>query len=140
LDLESTVLLGTHHEQQHQELVLTDLKHAFANHPEPPTHGPAQTLTRERGRPWDGSFRLFEGGLTDVGHGGRGFAFDNEQPRHRVFVAPFRLATGLVSSGQCLEFVEDGGYRNSALWLADGWDRVQRERWQAPLYWRRESD
>jgi ergothioneine biosynthesis protein EgtB len=81
-----------------------------------------------------------DGGLIDIGHGGDGFAFDNESPRHRTYLHPFALATRLVTCGEYLEFIEDGGYERPELWLSDGWDAMRQHDWQAPLYWRRAGD
>ena len=127
------VRLGIAHEQQHQELILTDLKHAFALNPLHPAY-----RRRERGDPSEAApagFHRFAGGLTPIGHSGRAFAFDNETPRHRVFLAPFQLADRLVSNAEWREFIDDGGYREPRLWLAEGWDLVQREDWRRPIYW-----
>jgi ergothioneine biosynthesis protein EgtB len=81
------------------------------------------------------NWRTYEGGMAEIGHAGEGFAFDNEGPRHQTFVQPFRIADRLVTNGEWLEFMADGGYRTPILWLADGWSVVQRDGWQAPLYW-----
>ena len=128
--------LGLHHEQQHQELILTDLKHAFAQNPLRPAYEVvAATSPRTAPRqPWVEIGG--DGGVHDLGcDPAGGFAFDNEGPRHRAYVAPFRLASCLVTAGEWLAFVEDGGYRTPALWLSDGWTAVQTEGWAAPLYW-----
>jgi len=136
-DLAFVVELGLHHEQQHQELILTDLKHAFAQNPLEPVyaarpHGEDAPVTVPPLR-WVG----FGGGLVEIGHAGSGFAFDNEGPRHRVFVEPFRLASRLVTAGEWLEFMDAGGYREPSLWLSDGWDACQKGDWEAPAYHRR---
>jgi len=125
--------LGIAHEQQHQELILQDLKHAFSLNPLRPAYRRRDRIDPCRARPM--RFNRFAGGLAPVGHAGRAFAFDNETPRHRVFLEPFQLADRLVTNGDWLEFVRDGGYREPRLWLADGWDVVQREGWQRPIYW-----
>ena len=125
--------LGLNHEQQHQELLLTDIKHLLYANPLRPAY------TRHTAvRPYDSialEFEHFSGGLVEIGHAGRGFAFDNEMPRHRVYLTPFRLANRLVTNGEYSAFVEAGGYREPAHWLSDGWATVQREGWRAPLYW-----
>jgi ergothioneine biosynthesis protein EgtB len=129
--------LGLQHEQQHQELILTDLKHHFWRNPLRPAY-------RERGRaprsvhPRKG-FAAFEPGRASVGHDGASFSYDNERPRHAVWLEPFELALQPVANGDYLRFIDDGGYRRPEFWLADGWDIVQRERWEAPLYWVREA-
>ena len=126
------VELGLNHEQQHQELILTDLKHALWSMPLRPERaswpravGGAPTL----------EWIAFEGGIHAVGHAGEGFAFDNEGPRHDVLLQPFRLASRLVTNGEYLEFMEDHGYTRPELWLSDGWDTVCAQQWTAPLYW-----
>ncbi|MGH8136984.1 MAG: ergothioneine biosynthesis protein EgtB [Steroidobacteraceae bacterium] len=126
-------LLGLHHEQQHQELLLTDLKHLFSCNPLLPAYkaGPAAASHGSCGL----SFTDFNGGLIDIGHAGAGFCFDNELPRHRAYTEPFRLASRAVTNGEFLEFVRSGGYENAAHWLSDGWSTAQREGWRHPLYW-----
>ena len=130
--------LGIHHEQQHQELILTDIKHAFSGNP----LRPAYLAPRPRANPPPlPPLRFFEheGGLYETGHEGDGFAFDNERPRHPVHLAGFALASRPVSCGEYLAFMEDGGYQRPELWLSDGWDTVGREGWRAPAYWEREA-
>ena len=129
--------LGLHHERQHQELLLTDLKYSFNLNPlKPAYHTPAvaeEISAIEDAYPWC----TFEGGLVDIGaSGNNGFAFDNEMPRHQQYVAPYALAQRPVSNGDFLAFLEDDGYRRAEFWLADGWDLIQREKLSAPLYWR----
>jgi ergothioneine biosynthesis protein EgtB len=126
--------LGIAHEQQHQELLLTDIKHALFQNPLGPAmwdHLPTPPL-KGRGCEW----HEHPGGIALVGHDGEGFAFDNEGPRHRVLLEPFALAGRLVTNGQWDEFIADGGYSAASLWLSDGWAWVQREGIEAPLYWR----
>jgi ergothioneine biosynthesis protein EgtB len=125
--------LGLQHEQQHQELLLTDLQHAFSMNPLKPVYSERGTQLAPAPEPQ--RYAAFEGGVQQIGFAGDGFAFDNERPRHRVFVEPFELATRLVTAGEYGEFIEDGGYRRPELWLSDGWAAVQSEGWQAPLYW-----
>ncbi|HEY8068343.1 MAG TPA: ergothioneine biosynthesis protein EgtB [Burkholderiales bacterium] len=133
--LSALVDLGTHHEQQHQELVLTDLKHLLSRSPLKPAYQRPWPLTqvRARVRGWID----YAGGPHDVGYDGKGFFFDNETPRHRTWAAPFRIATHPVTHGDFIEFVEDGGYRRPELWLSAGWDTVNAQGWQAPGYWER---
>ncbi|WP_047197819.1 ergothioneine biosynthesis protein EgtB [Caldimonas brevitalea] len=133
-DLLALVELGVHHEQQHQELILTDLKHHLSRNPLWPAYRPSPA--RPAGLSSPGlQFVRFEGGMAEVGHRGRGFAFDNELPRHRCWLAPFEIASRLVTNGEYLAFIEDGGYARPELWLSEGWDLRSREGWQAPLYW-----
>lgn len=127
------VALGLAHEQQHQELLLTDIKHAFSKHPFAPAYQPPQSFSREEPPALD--FVDFAGGIVEIGHDGHGFAFDNEGPRHLTLLSPYRLATRPVTCGDYLAFMADGGYARPDFWLSDGWALVQREGWQAPLYW-----
>ncbi|MGZ3405112.1 MAG: ergothioneine biosynthesis protein EgtB [Polyangia bacterium] len=128
--------LGLHHEQQHQELMLTDLKHLFALNPLEPVY---------RAAPVDDAaaaplvWLRFAEAVREIGDAGGGFAFDNERPRHRTLVHPFRFASRLVTAGEYAAFIADRGYQRPELWLSDGWTTVQRENWQAPLYWRNDG-
>ncbi len=132
------VELGINHEQQHQELVLTDLKHLLSRNPLRPAYRKKWPLTPVRARKprWLG----FEGGVHLIGHEGPEFAFDNEAPRHRVFLHDFEIASHPVTHGDFIAFIADGGYRRPELWLSLGWDEVQAKGWQAPLYWERQGD
>lgn len=127
------VELGLNHEQQHQELLLMDAKHLLSLNPLRPAYAPAKRSEVESTAPLQ--WLHFKGGLTETGHDGQGFAFDNEGPRHRVWVEPFALASRLVTCGEFSAFVEDGGYRRPEFWLSAGWDCVSQRAWQAPLYW-----
>jgi ergothioneine biosynthesis protein EgtB len=126
--------IGLHHEQQHQELMLTDILHAFAQNPTAPAYDAGWRPPDTRGNA--GSFLELAQGIHTVGHDGQGFAFDNERPAHRALVGPVRIARDLVTNGQWLEFMRDGGYRTPSLWLSDGWATVESEGWTAPGYWR----
>ena len=126
--------VGLNHEQQHQELILMDAKHVLSLNPLEPVYRAAETSTAKAPSL---SWFDFPAGLRHIGHDGPGFAFDNERPRHPVYVAAFGLAARLVTNREYLGFVEDGGYMQPAPWLADGWATVQQEAWEAPLYWRR---
>jgi ergothioneine biosynthesis protein EgtB len=139
--------LGINHEEQHQELLLTDILNAFFTNPLRPVYleqPPEEEIPvpkskkQAQGRQALG-FQAFEGGLHDIGHDGQGFCFDNEQPRHRVWLEPYSLARRLVTCGEFAEFMADGGYRRPEFWLSDGWMAVQRNGWRAPLYWTSES-
>ena len=131
--LRSLVELGLQHEQQHQELLLTDILHVFAQNPLLPAYAPFRPCKADAA---PAEWIAFDGGLTEVGHDGSGFAFDNEMPRHEVLLPPFRLMNRLVTNREWLAFIADGGYRTPRHWLADGWKCAQTDGWQAPLYWR----
>lgn len=140
--LEPIVILGLHHEQQHQELLLTDLKHAFSFNPIQPSYTGRTAVTD----PAPGEGRASElprvslaGGVVRAGHQGAGFCFDNELPNHETFIHDFRISASPVSNGSFCEFIREGGYSRAGLWLSDGWDAVQAGSWDAPLYWTRED-
>ncbi|HEY1246808.1 MAG TPA: ergothioneine biosynthesis protein EgtB, partial [Hyphomicrobiaceae bacterium] len=126
--------IGINHEQQHQELLLTDILALFAANPLRPAY---RALLPHRVAPEPGPAGWVDlaGGIARIGHGGDGFAWDNEAPRHEALVHPFRLADRLITNGEWLAFMADGGYTAAEHWLADGWATVNREGWQAPLYW-----
>jgi ergothioneine biosynthesis protein EgtB len=135
--LADLVVLGLQHEQQHQELLLTDIKHLFSRNPLAPAYGPAPLAAQGLAAL---SWHDYPGGLVEIGHAGRDFCFDNETPRHRIFLEAYRLAARLVSNGEYLKFVEAGGYDEPRHWLAEGWDWRIAERREHPLYWRRGAD
>jgi ergothioneine biosynthesis protein EgtB len=126
--------LGLNHEEQHQELLLTDILHAFFTNPLRPKYLDAPIRTGAV-PPGPLQFLRFEGGMHEAGHAGDTFCFDNERPRHRLWLEPYTLAERLITCGEYLEFMEDGGYRRPELWLSDGWNAVQNNKWSAPLYW-----
>jgi ergothioneine biosynthesis protein EgtB len=132
------VELGLHHEQQHQELLVTDIKHVLWTNPLRPTYRTIPTAPAAATRPID--WMAYDGGVQSIGHTGDGFAFDNEGPRHRVFLEPYRLASRLVTNGEYLDFIEDGGYRRPELWLSAGLATVRDRGWEGPLYWERDGD
>ncbi|MGO4381055.1 ergothioneine biosynthesis protein EgtB [Pseudoduganella sp. RAF53_2] len=132
-ELASLITLGLQHEQQHQELMLTDVKHLLAQNPLMPAYRADAASAPVPAGPM--GWQAYEGGLSNIGYGGDGFCFDNELPRHRAYVAPFELSSRLVSNGEYLAFVEAGGYRDPSLWLAEGWDWVNTQRLSAPIYW-----
>ncbi|HHH10591.1 MAG TPA: ergothioneine biosynthesis protein EgtB [Sorangium sp.] len=129
------IILGLNHEQQHQELLLTDIKHALAQNPTFPAYLPATASTTSAAVEAPLRWHSFDGGMVDIGHHGDSFCFDNERPRHRTYLPPFTLASRLVTSADWQAFIRDGGYTRHALWLSDGWDWVQRHGITAPLYW-----
>jgi ergothioneine biosynthesis protein EgtB len=133
--------LGANHEEQHQELLLTDIKHAFFTNPLRPVYKPGQVFgagANHASLPL--SFQSFEGGLVEAGHSGDSFCFDNELPRHRVWLEPFKLANRLVTCGEFAAFMADGGYSKPELWLSAGWNWVKENKIRAPLYWTSEND
>lgn len=133
------MVLGLNHEQQHQELILTDLKHLFAANPVRPAYrGRVPDLTADEPPPT--RWLDYGGGLGEIGFDGADFAFDNESPRHKVYTAPYRLAGRLVTNGEYLRFVEDRGYERPEFWLSDGWNACQTQGWTSPLYWEKGED
>jgi ergothioneine biosynthesis protein EgtB len=136
-DVLELVELGLNHEQQHQELILTDIKHALWSSPLRPEpvadRGPRVSAPRM-------SWTEIDGGVHAVGHEGSGFAFDNESPRHEVLLQSFRIASRPVTNAEYLEFMQEDGYHRPELWLSDGWDTVCAQHWDAPLYWERHDD
>src|SRR5262245_30014810 len=132
------VELGFQHEQQHQELILMDIKHVFSMNPLLPAYQAPRPQIRGPATPH--SWVEFAGGLVEIGHRGSAFAFDNETPRHKVWLEPFRLATRSVSCGEYRGFIEAGGYQKPEFWLSDGWAMVRERDWQSPLYWSCEND
>jgi ergothioneine biosynthesis protein EgtB len=132
-DATAMIELGLHHEQQHQELLLMDIKHVLHCNPTDPAYTDERPVQQRTSPP---AFVDVTGGDVEIGHDGDDFAFDNEGPRHVVHLEPFRLQDRLVTAGEWLEFIADGGYRSPSLWLSDGWHAVQEHGWEAPLYWR----
>ena len=135
----TVIELGMHHEEQHQELLLLDIKHVLSMNP---AIGPAY-IERESAATTDPgpvSFLAFDGGTVEVGATGDGFSFDHEGPRHETRIYPFALADRLVTAGEWMDFIDDGGYQRPEFWKSDGWHRAQSDGWDAPLYWRRSPD
>lgn len=133
--------LGLHHEQQHQELLLTDILHALSLNPLAPAYQP-EALARPAPEPMGNTppWHPIPGGVHRIGHGGDTFAFDNETPAHEVLLQDAFIGAALVTQGDYLDFMADGGYRQARLWLSDGWALVQSQGWQAPLYWHQDRD
>jgi len=129
--------IGLNHEQQHQELILTDILHAFAQNPTAPVYDPAWRMPMAHGG--GQNFVPLPSGIHAIGHDGDGFSFDNETPRHEVLLHEASIGRGLVTNAQWLEFIADGGYSSPSLWLSDGWTHVQNEGWEAPGYWRQDD-
>jgi ergothioneine biosynthesis protein EgtB len=137
--LAELITLGLHHEQQHQELLLMDIKHVLARNPLHPVYL-SGVPTGPRGHAPKAGWLEHDGGPVELGHDGQGFGFDNEFPRHTVYLTPFGLADRPVTCGEWMAFMEDDGYRRPEFWLSDGWAVVNSQRWDAPLYWSRDPD
>jgi ergothioneine biosynthesis protein EgtB len=133
-ELAELVELGLHHEQQHQELLVTDIKYIFASNPLLPTYTSNRALSPDRPTP-NVHFKAFEGGMVEIGATGDRFAYDNEFPRHQTFLHDFALMDRLITCGEYLEFIEDGGYHTVDLWLSNAWDVINSRRWDKPLFW-----
>ncbi|MEB0043323.1 ergothioneine biosynthesis protein EgtB [Pseudomonas sp. MH10] len=135
-EMSDLIELGLSHEEQHQELLLMDILHLFSISSLKPAYDPrwAKDISGRRGQ-----FKPLKGGLTDIGHKGQGFAFDNEGPRHTTFLQSFEISDRLVTNGEWLAFMADGGYSKVGLWLADGWATVQAEGWNSPVYWQHDE-
>jgi ergothioneine biosynthesis protein EgtB len=125
--------LGLNHEQQHQELLVYDIKYVFANNPLRPVYQRARARAAEIVP--NSEFIEFKGGIVEIGHTGDGFAWDNEMPAHHVLLNDYKLQNRLVTNGEYLQFINDGGYEDFRHWLSDGWFVVQQQGWQSPLYW-----
>ena len=133
-DIETILILGIHHEQQHQELLVTDIKHVFAQNPLYPVFRKRQVGIAPL-KPAPITFLDFEETTAEIGHDGQGFAYDNEGPGHRALVPAFSLASRPVTNGEYVAFINDDGYTRPEFWLSLGWMTVNEQRWQAPLYW-----
>ena len=132
--MEPVLILGLHHEQQHQELLVTDIKNVFAQNPLYPVYRERDS-TPERRSISPAQFVNFEESMVEIGHDGRGFSYDNEGPQHRAFVPACSLASRPVTNGEYLAFIESGAYARPEFWLSLGWNTVNEQRWTAPLYW-----
>lgn len=136
-EVKQRTALGVNHEQQHQELLLTDIKHIFASNPLKPRY---RELAYPQGDAPEVAWYPYQGGVQSIGHSAGTFAYDNEGPKHKVYIDDFQLASRPVTNGEMMDFINDGAYRNSALWLSDAWTTVCNEQWQAPLYWEKHND
>ena len=139
-EIEPILTLGLNHEQQHQELLLTDLKHALALNPLQPAYIDEEIESEPTLQSEPMSWLEHSGGLFSIGHDGVGFSFDNESPRHKVLVTPHSVASRCITVGEYLQFMESGGYTNPMYWLSDGWAERSKQGWDSPLYWRHEAD
>ena len=137
-DVLRLIELGIHHEQQHQELLITDIKHAFSRNPLYPKYKeptPVKGLSLSKS-----DWLIHPGGLVEIGYSGEKFIFDAEGPRHKVWLEPFCLAKNPVSNREYIDFIEDGGYKKAEFWLSDGWTFCQKENWESPMYWYKNGD
>ena len=139
-DVEPVLVLGLNHEQQHQELLITDIKHVFAQNPLYPVFEPAREEKRQATRVAQQKFIEFDEAMVTIGHSGAAFSYDNEGPQHRTFVPAFSLSNRPVTNGEYLAFIDAGGYTRPEFWLSLGWTTVQEQRWHAPLYWVKRED
>jgi len=126
--------IGIHHEQQHQELIITDIKHVLSENPLYPTYKKSAEK-KEKKKTSSAGWINFDGGIRTIGNEGDNFGYDNEFPLHKTYLEPFSLSSKLVTNGEYLEFLNDGGYSKPELWLSDGWDTVSSNNWESPLYW-----
>ena len=133
------VVLGMHHEQQHQELILADIKHLLSESPLNPCYQSpkAPQSSSQPVAPPPLEWHHFDGGLVEIGYQGEGFSYDNESPRHKQYLQPYQLGSRLITNGEYLQFMEDGGYDNPAVWLVEGWDWIKTNERAHPFYWRR---
>ena len=131
------VEIGIHHEQQHQELIVTDIKHVFSENPLRPVYLSNKTNNGKTAPP--AKWIDIGGGIYSIGHDGKGFGYDNEYPNHKIYIDPYRLQSRPVTNGEYMEFIEDRGYETPELWLSEGWATVESRNWKAPFYWERKS-
>jgi ergothioneine biosynthesis protein EgtB len=136
-ELSAVIEIGIHHEQQHQELIVTDIKHVLSENPLNPQYVSKQKPDRTTDKPQELKWVSFEGGVRNIGNEGEGFGYDNEYPLHKVYVNPYKLGSRLVTNTQYMEFIEDGGYETPEIWLSEGWATVETNDWKAPLYWQK---
>lgn len=133
----SIIEIGLNHEQQHQELLLTDIKHALSHNPLRPVY--SNYTIKRTPAVQDINWVEFQGGISEIGYDGSNFTYDNETPKHKEFLNPFKIADRLITNKEYIEFIEDGGYQNAVHWLSDGWATVEKENWKAPLYWEKKD-
>lgn len=139
MELGPVIEIGIHHEQQHQELIVTDIKHVLSENPLHPKYIDNKKSGKASENPKELSWIGFEEGLFDIGNQGGGFGYDNEFPEHKVYLAPYMLASRLITNAEYIEFMEDGGYETPEIWLSEGWATVEENNWKAPLYWKKHN-
>lgn len=137
IDIAPLIEIGINHEQQHQELLLTDIKHVLSFNPLRPVYSESEIINSNEIK--SNRWIKYDEGIYELGHNGKSFCYDNETPLHKQFLNSFSLADRLITNGEYLEFIEDGGYKNPLLWLSDGWAVVENENWKAPLYWEKKD-
>jgi len=138
-EFSSVIEIGIHHEQQHQELIVTDIKHVLSENPLNPEYINKQNKGRSSHKPEDIEWISFEGGVCNIGNEGEGFGYDNEYPLHKVYLNPYKLGSRLVTNAEYMEFINDRGYETPEIWLSEGWATVETNNWKAPLYWQQLS-
>ena len=138
----SLIILGINHEQQHQELLLTDIKHIFAHNPIKPAYREQSTAPEKVFQASAFTWQPIVGGMVDIGFSGGidSFSYDNESPSHKAYVKDYKLASRLITNKEYIAFIEDGGYQRAEFWLSDGWSTSQQQQWKAPLYWQQQGD
>ena len=136
-ELESVIEIGIHHEQQHQELIVTDIKHVLSENPLYPEYIKNKANGTSAKQPKELNWISFDGGIFDIGNEGEGFGYDNEYPRHKVYLNSYKLGSRLTTNSEYIEFIEDGGYQTPEIWLSEGWATVETINWKAPLYWQK---
>ncbi len=137
--LESVIEIGVHHEQQHQELIVTDIKHVLSENPLHPKYINNDRNGNKADIPGDLKWADFDGGLFYIGNKGSGFGYDNEYPEHKVYLNSYKLGSRLVTNSEYIEFIEDKGYETPEIWLSEGWATVETNNWNAPLYWQKQN-
>lgn len=138
-ELSSVIEIGIHHEQQHQELIVTDIKHVLSENPLYPKYRSKNNIADESNTAEELKWVDFDEGIYDIGNQGNGFGYDNEYPNHKVYLNPYKLASRLVTNSEYVEFIDDGGYETPEIWLSEGWATVEANNWRAPLYWQKKD-
>lgn len=136
-EIASVIEIGIHHEQQHQELIVTDIKHVLSENPLQPKYLNKDSNGKSSKQSNENKWISYDGGISNIGNGGNGFGYDNEYPKHKVYLNPFKLSSSLVTNTEYIEFINDGGYETPEIWLSEGWATVETNNWKAPLYWQK---
>lgn len=138
-DIESVVEIGIHHEQQHQELIVTDIKHVLSENPLHPIYRKANTNGKNPLATNELKWTSFNEGVYEIGNTGQGFGYDNEYPEHKAYLNEYKLGSRLITNSEYMEFIDDGGYKTPEIWLSEGWATVETNNWKAPLYWKEQN-